>query len=81
LSRLFISNPCENNDWAIALKDCRIRDGWNGPGDIFFDLSADYGIAAGQRWARALHDATTGSEAVLFLVSEGSLASKRRLRW
>jgi WD40 repeat protein len=76
LSRLFISHSSKNYDWAIALKDWLVREGWSGPEDIFLDLDPERGIAAGQRWARALEDAATRCEAVLFLVSEDWLASK-----
>src|SRR5262245_15068516 len=75
LSRLFISHSSGNDDWAIALRDWLIREGWSGENDIFLDLDPERGIAAGQRWARALEDAATRCEAVLFLVSEVWLAS------
>jgi formylglycine-generating enzyme required for sulfatase activity len=76
LSRLFISHSSKNDDWAIALKDWVVREGWSGPEDIFLDLDPDRGIAAGEKWLRALEDAATRCEAVLFLVSEDWLASK-----
>jgi hypothetical protein len=76
LSRLFISHSSKNDDWAIALKDWLVREGWSGPEDLFLDLDPERGIAAGQRWAYALEDAATRCEAVLFLVSEEWLASK-----
>jgi hypothetical protein len=76
LSRLFISHSSKNDDWAIALKDWLVREGWSGADDIFLDLDPDRGIAAGQRWVRTLEDAATRCEAVLFLVSEDWLASK-----
>jgi len=76
LSRLFISHSGKNDDWAIALKDWLVREGWSGPDDIFLDLDPERGIAAGQRWAHALEDAATRCEAVLFVVSEDWLASK-----
>ena len=76
LSRLFISHSSRNDDWAIALRDWLVREGWSGPDDIFLDLDPERGIAAGQRWAHALEDAATRCEAVLFLVSEEWLASK-----
>jgi hypothetical protein len=76
LSRLFISHSSKNDDFAIALKDWLIRDGWSGPDDIFLDLDPERGIAAGQRWVHTLEDAATRCEAVLFLVSEDWLASK-----
>jgi WD40 repeat protein len=76
LSRLFISHSSSNDDWAIALRDWLVREGWSGPEDIFLDLDPDRGIAVGQRWADALKDAATRCEAVLFIVSQAWLASK-----
>ena len=76
MSRLFISHSSQNDDWAIALQAWLIREGWSGEDDIFLDLDPERGIVAGQRWARALEDAATRCEAVLFLVSEVWLASK-----
>jgi formylglycine-generating enzyme required for sulfatase activity len=75
VSRLFISHSSGNDDWALALQAWLIREGWSGEGDIFLDLDPERGIVAGQRWARALEDAATRCEAVLFLVSEVWLAS------
>src|SRR5262249_26326457 len=49
---------------------------WSGEQDIFLDLDPERGIVAGQRWVKALEDATTRCEAVLFLVSEVWLGSK-----
>ena len=34
-----------------------IGEGWSGKENIFLDLDPERGIAAGQRWARALEDA------------------------
>jgi TIR domain len=76
LARLFISHSSRNDDWAIALKDWLVREGWSGPDDIFLDLDPERGIAAGQRWRHALEDAATRCEAVLFLVSQEWLGSK-----
>jgi WD40 repeat protein len=76
LSRLFISHSSGNDDWALALQTWLIREGWSGEDDIFLDLDPERGIVAGQRWARALEEAATRCEAVLFLVSEVWLASK-----
>jgi WD40 repeat protein len=73
---LFISHSSKNDDWAIALRDWMVREGWSGADDIFLDLDPDHGLVAGERWARALEDAATRCEAVLFLVSEDWLASK-----
>ena len=76
MSRLFISHSERNDDWAIALRDWLVREGWSGENDIFLDLDPERGIAAGERWAQALEDAATRCEAVLFLVSEAWLGSK-----
>jgi WD40 repeat protein len=76
VSRLFISHSSRNDDWAIALRDWLVREGWSGPGDIFLDLDPEHGLVAGERWARALEDAATRCEAVLFLVSKDWVASK-----
>ena len=72
MSRLFISHSSGNDDWALALQAWLIREGWSGEEDIFLDLDPERGIVAGQRWARALEDAASRCEAVLFLVSEVS---------
>ena len=76
MSRLSISHSSRNDDWAIALRDWLVREGWSGENDVFLDLDPERGIAAGQRWAGALEEAATRCEAVLFLVSEAWLASK-----
>jgi WD40 repeat protein len=76
LPRLFISHSSQNDDWALALRDWLVREGWSGKDDIFLDLDPDRGISAGQRWVHALEDAATRCEAVLFIVSQEWLASK-----
>jgi hypothetical protein len=76
LSRLFISHSSKNDDWAIALRDWLVREGWSQQDDIFRDLDPERGIAARHCWAQALEDAATRCEAVLFLVLEEWLASK-----
>jgi formylglycine-generating enzyme required for sulfatase activity len=73
---LFISHSSRDDDWAIALHDWLIREGWSGRDDIFLDLDPERGIAAGQRWAAALDDAATRCEAVLFIVTQAWLGSK-----
>jgi formylglycine-generating enzyme required for sulfatase activity len=75
VSRLFISHSSSNDDWAIALRDWLIDEGWGEPEDIFLDLDPERGISAGQRWQRAFADAATRCEAVLLLVSADWLAS------
>ena len=57
---------------AIALRDRLASEGWK---DVFLDLDPERGIAAGERWERALHAAASRCEAVIFLVSGNWLAS------
>ena len=73
MARLFISHSSFNNDKAIEVKNWLAANGWD---DVFLDLDPERGIAAGERWVKALEDAATRCEAVLFLVSEAWLASK-----
>ena len=75
LSRIFISHSSLNDDWAIALRDWLVAEGWSRPDDVFLDLDPERGIAAGQRWQQAFADAASRCEAVLFIVSAEWLAS------
>jgi hypothetical protein len=77
VSRIFLSHSSTNNAEAVALRDWLRRDGWD---DVFLDIDPDRGIAAGQRWERALNEAAHRCEAVLFLVSRAWLASGWCLR-
>ncbi len=52
------------------MRDWLAAEGWD---DIFLDLDPDRGIAAGERWERALNQAVNCCEAVLFLVSRAWL--------
>ena len=54
MSRIFISHSSANNAEAIALRDWLVAEGWS---DLFLDLDPDRGIAAGERWERALNEA------------------------
>ena len=76
MPRVFISHSSRNDDWAIALRDWLVAEGWSGPDDIFLDLDPERGIAAGQKWQQAFADAATRCEAVLFIVSTEWLASR-----
>ena len=73
MSRIFISHSSANNAEAISLRDWLVAEGWS---DLFLDLDPDRGIAAGERWERALNEATRRCEAVLFLISKAWLASR-----
>lgn len=72
MSRIFLSHSSANNVEAVALRDWLKREGWD---DVFLDIDPDRGIAAGERWERALLEAAQRCEAVLFLVSRAWLAS------
>ena len=55
------------------MRDWLEHEGWKD--EIFLDLDPNRGIAAGERWERALHEAANRCEAVLFLVSKAWLGS------
>jgi formylglycine-generating enzyme required for sulfatase activity len=73
VSRIFLSHSSTNNAEAVALRDWLASNGWED--EIFLDLDPQRGIAAGERWERALNEAANRCEAVLFLVSKAWLAS------
>jgi TIR domain len=72
VSRIFISHSSTDNAPAIALRNWLVGEGWD---DLFLDLDPERGIAAGERWERALNDAARRCEAVLFLISKAWLGS------
>jgi len=72
MSRIFLSHSAKDNFEAIALRDWLASEGWK---DVFLDLDPERGIAAGERWERALHTAANRCEAVIFIVSGNWLAS------
>ena len=72
MSRIFLAHSSRDNFEAIALRDWLASEGWK---DVFLDLDPERGIAAGERWERALHAAASRCEAVIFLVSGNWLAS------
>ncbi|MDP4360695.1 toll/interleukin-1 receptor domain-containing protein, partial [Escherichia coli] len=43
---------------------------------MFLDLDPNRGIAAGERWERALNEAARRCEAVIFLISKAWLGSR-----
>ena len=61
MSRIFISHSSTDNAPAIALRDWLVGEGWD---DLFLDLDPERGIAAGERWERALNEAARRCEAV-----------------
>src|SRR5262249_18254634 len=74
MSRIFLSHSSANNAEAVVLRDWLEREGWKD--DLFLDLDPKRGIAAGERWERALNEAASRCEAVVFLVSKVWLASR-----
>ena len=73
MSRLFISHSSRNNAEAAALNLWLKEQGWD---DVFLDVTPDRGIAAGEKWERALNEAASRCEVVLFLVSRGWIDSR-----
>ena len=73
MARIFLSHSSADNAEAVALRDWLLREGWD---DLFLDLDPTRGLAAGERWERALNEAASRCEAVLFLVSKNWLASR-----
>src|ERR1700677_4145192 len=76
MSSIFLSHSSNDNFEAVALRDWLAREGWD---DVFLDLDPDRGIAAGERWERALHEQANRCEAGIFLVSTNWLAPARTL--
>src|SRR5260370_3578512 len=70
--RICVSHSSKNNERAVALRDWLAAQGWD---DVFLDLDPLRGIAAGDRWERALNQAALRCEVVLFLVSRAWLDS------
>src|SRR5262252_4663865 len=66
MSSVFLSHSSTNNAEAVAIRNWLAAEGWN---EVFLDLDPERGIAAGERWERALNEAASRCEAVLFLVS------------
>lgn len=74
MSLIFLSHSSANNAEAVALYDWLQREGWKD--EVFLDLDPARGIAAGERWERALNEAANRCEAVLFLISKAWIGSE-----
>ncbi len=72
MSLIFLSHSGRDSFDAVAVEEWLASEGWD---DVFLDLDPQRGIAAGERWERALHQAANRCEAVVFLVSANWLAS------
>ncbi len=66
MSRIFISHSSGDNAAALAIGSWLTDRGWD---DYFLDISAERGLAPGERWQAALKAAADRCEAVLFLIS------------
>jgi len=77
VAQIFLSHSSSDNAGALALSDWLVSEGWD---DLFLDLDPERGVAAGERWERALYQAATRCDAVLLLVSRNWLASEWCLR-
>jgi hypothetical protein len=73
VSRIFLSHSSTNNAEVVALHDWLKDEGWD---DVFLDLDPERGIKAGERWEKALNEAASRCEAVLFLISRAWLDSE-----
>ncbi|MBR1125228.1 TIR domain-containing protein [Bradyrhizobium lablabi] len=73
MARIFLSHSSANNAEAVALRNWLIGEGWD---DLFLDLDPKRGIVAGDRWERALNQAASRCEVILFLISKAWLASR-----
>jgi tetratricopeptide (TPR) repeat protein len=73
MARLFLSHSSANNAEAVAIRDWLASEGWN---EVFLDVDPERGIAAGERWERALNEAALRCEAVLFLISRDWINSR-----
>ena len=72
MARIFISHSSSDNVVALAIGEWLRESGWD---DVFLDISAQGGIVPGERWEKALHDAASRCEAVIFLISRRWLGS------
>ena len=72
MSQIFLSHSSQNDFAAIAISEWLKKEGWD---DQFLDIHPKQGIAAGERWERALYQAANRCDVVLFLISKAWLAS------
>lgn len=72
MARLFISHSTANDAEAAAIRDWLAAEGWQ---DDFL-VDPERGIMAGERWERALNEAASRCEAMLFLISRACLQSR-----
>ena len=72
MSKIFLSHSSRDNFEALALARWLAENGWS---EVFLDLDPERGIAAGERWERALHAAAQRCEAVVLETGRASLIS------
>lgn len=75
MSRIFPSHSASDNAEAVASRDWLTGEGFD---DLFLDLGPVRGIVAGERWERALNEASNCCQAVVFHISRSGLASAKR---
>ncbi len=74
MARLFISHSAHDNAEAVAIRDWLFEQGFSD--DVFLDIDAGHGIAAGDRWQDELKKAADRCESVLAVLTQSWLASK-----
>ena len=72
MARLFISHSSRNNAEALALHQWLISQGWT---DLFLDIHPVDGLAAAEKWQKALRDSIARCRAVIFCLSPEWLES------
>ena len=73
MSRIFLSHSSSDELAAVAVSQWLTKQGWD---DVFLDLDAERGLAAGDRWQEALRKATDRCEVVVVLLSPAWVESK-----
>jgi len=72
VARIFISHSSRNNAEALALHQWLVSQGWS---DLFLDIHHADGLAAAQKWQKALRDSIARCRAVIFCISPEWLES------
>ena len=72
MARIFISHSSRNNAEALALHQWLISQGWT---DLFLDIHPVDGLAAAEKWQKALRDSIARCRAVIFCLSSEWLES------
>lgn len=73
MARIFISHSSRNNAEALALHQWLVSQGWS---DLFLDIHHEDGLAAAEKWQKALRQSITRCRAVIFCISPEWLESQ-----